>query len=122
MRPAPSWNRSTQGPWWACGIARWNHTKGADLHCRGNTWFIPYRTISNRAKDRPHPATFPVGLAVNCIKLHGKAQATVMDPFLGIGNAAIAAVECEMKEFIGFEIDSEYVTAAREALERVEAQ
>jgi hypothetical protein len=26
-------------------IARWGHTAGRDLHCRGNTWFIPYRTV-----------------------------------------------------------------------------
>jgi site-specific DNA-methyltransferase (adenine-specific) len=23
-------------------IARWSHTRGSDLRCRGNTWFIPY--------------------------------------------------------------------------------
>jgi site-specific DNA-methyltransferase (adenine-specific) len=61
-------------------IARWGHTAGRDLHCRGNTWFIPYRTIQNRRRDRPHPATFPVELASNCIRLHGKKSAVVMDP------------------------------------------
>jgi site-specific DNA-methyltransferase (adenine-specific) len=101
-------------------IERWNHTQGSDLHCRGNTWFIPYRTIRDRVKDRPHPATFPVELVVNCIKLHGKCCPIVMDPFLGIGNAAIAAAECEAKEFIGFEIDPEYVAIARRGLERIE--
>jgi site-specific DNA-methyltransferase (adenine-specific) len=44
-------------------IARWSHTRGSDLRCRGNTWFIPYETIQSRAKERPHPATFPVQLA-----------------------------------------------------------
>src|SRR5205807_6401197 len=52
-------------------IARWKHTFGADLRCRGNTWFIPYQTIQRREKERPHPATFPVQLAEWCIKLHG---------------------------------------------------
>jgi len=32
-------------------IARWSHTRGSDLRCRGNTWFIPYLTIQSRAKD-----------------------------------------------------------------------
>ncbi len=41
-------------------IARWSHTCGRDSRCRGNTWFIPYQTIQSRAKERPHPATFPV--------------------------------------------------------------
>ncbi len=44
-------------------IARWGHTEGRDLRCRGNTWFVPYETIQRRAKERPHPATFPVQLA-----------------------------------------------------------
>jgi len=44
-------------------IARWRHTVGRDRRCRGNTWFVPYQTIQNRSRERPHPATFPVQLA-----------------------------------------------------------
>ena len=29
-------------------IARWRHTQGDDLRCRGNTWFVPYETIQSR--------------------------------------------------------------------------
>ena len=73
-------------------IARWSHTGGRDRRCRGNTWFIPYKTIQRRAKERPHPATFPVQLARNCILLHGLTRtARMLDPFLGIGNSAVAA-------------------------------
>src|SRR5437667_8897012 len=73
-------------------IARWSHTRGSDLRCRGNTWFIPYETIQSRAKERPHPATFPVQLAEWCIKVHGVSRVQAMlDPFLGIGNSAVAA-------------------------------
>ncbi len=100
-------------------IARWGHTQGRDLRCRGNNWFIPYRTICDRSKDRPHPATFPVQLAVNCIKLHGERAGLVMlDPFLGIGHSALAAQECGVRQFIGFDIDPEYVEVARAALAR----
>src|SRR5436309_4186953 len=38
-------------------IARWSHTRGSNLRCRGNTWFNPYETIQSRSKERPHPAT-----------------------------------------------------------------
>src|SRR5439155_8892861 len=48
-------------------IARWSHTGGQDKRCRGNTWFIPYKTIRRRAKERPHPATFPTELAAKCV-------------------------------------------------------
>ncbi|MEY2479109.1 MAG: hypothetical protein QOI04_36 [Verrucomicrobiota bacterium] len=99
-------------------IARWKHTAGADLRCRGNTWFVPYETIQRRAKERPHPATFPVDLVVNCIKLHGAAKVkTMLDPFLGIGNSAVAAQKCGVRKFIGFEIDENYFAEAKRRLE-----
>jgi site-specific DNA-methyltransferase (adenine-specific) len=95
-------------------ISRWSHTRGSDLRCRGNTWFIPYETIQSRAKERPHPATFPVQLAEWCIKLHGvPCVQTMLDPFLGIGNSAIAAQRCGVKKFTGFEIDEEYLAEAK---------
>ncbi|MBA2430529.1 MAG: site-specific DNA-methyltransferase, partial [Chthoniobacterales bacterium] len=95
-------------------IARWGHTGGSDLRCRGNTWFVPYRTIKSRDKQRPHPATFPVQLAVNCIRLHGVERVqTMLDPFLGIGNSAVAARECGVPKFVGFEIDEDYLAEAK---------
>ena len=95
-------------------ISRWRHTRGSDLRCRGNTWFIPYETIQSRVKERPHPATFPVQLAEWCVKLHGVSRVqTMLDPFLGIGNSAMAAQRCGVKKFIGFEIDETYLKEAK---------
>jgi site-specific DNA-methyltransferase (adenine-specific) len=99
-------------------IKRWSHTKGRDVRCRGNNWFIPYKTIVSRNKERPHPATFPVELAANCIKIHGcRSDLVMMDPFLGIGHSALAAKACKIGHFIGFDIDAEYVKVARFAVE-----
>jgi site-specific DNA-methyltransferase (adenine-specific) len=99
-------------------IARWSHTRGSDLRCRGNTWFIPYETIQSREKERPHPATFPVQLAEWCIKLHGVSRVqTMLDPFLGIGNSAVAAQRCGVPKFIGFEIDESYLAEARRRID-----
>jgi site-specific DNA-methyltransferase (adenine-specific) len=98
-------------------IARWSHTRGSDLRCRGNTWFIPYETIQSREKERPHPATFPVQLAEWSIKLHGVSRVrTMLDPFLGIGNSAVAAQRCGVKKFIGFEIDESYLAEAKKRI------
>jgi site-specific DNA-methyltransferase (adenine-specific) len=98
-------------------IRRWAHTKGKDVRCRGNNWFIPYKTIVSRSKERPHPATFPVELAINCIKVHGCSQNSVMlDPFVGIGHSAIAAQRSAIGRFIGFDIDPEYIAVAKRAL------
>ena len=98
-------------------IARWGHTGGKDRRCRGNNWFIPYETILSRDKDRPHPATFPVALATQCIKLHGQCEGLVMlEPFLGIGSSALAARECGVSKFIGFDLDEVYLAEAKARL------
>lgn len=92
-------------------IGRWESAT-QDLRCRGNTWFIPYKTIQNRKKERPHPATFPPRLPEMCIKLHGLERCRlVMDPFLGIGNTAVACLNLN-KAFIGFELDQSYYDEA----------
>ena len=89
-------------------IGRWR-AAAQGVRCRGNTWFIPYETIQRRDRDRPHPATFPVRLPEQCLKLHGISRIrTVMDPFLGLGSTAVAAASLGIN-FIGVEIDEEYV-------------
>lgn len=96
-------------------VRRWKGA-GNDVRCRGNTWFVPYETIQSRDKDRPHPATFPVELARKCILLHGKERTRlVLDPFLGIGNAGLAAASLQ-KDFAGFEIDKDYFGTAEAAI------
>ena len=96
-------------------IARWGHTGGADLRCRGNTWFIPYETIQSRDKERPHPATFPVALVEQCVRLHGKGVETrLLDPFLGIGTSPVAAKRMGIDAFTGIELDEHYLAVANE--------
>lgn len=98
-------------------ISRWGGNGGSDKRCRGNTWFLPYKTIQSRNKERPHPATFPPELPENCILLHGNPEdSVVLDPFLGLGNSWIAATRCQVKKFIGFDLDSYYVKEAKKAV------
>ncbi len=101
----------------ASNVARWRAAAG-NRRCRGNTWFIPYETIQDRDKDRPHPATFPPRVPEYCLRLHGLARVkTTLDPFLGLGNTAIAAAQLG-GDFIGIEIDRHYLT---EAINRVKS-
>lgn len=103
-------------------IARWGHTGGSDLRCRGNTWFIPYETIQSRDKERPHPATFPVAFVEQCIRLHGKgADTRLLDPFLGIGTSALAAQRMKLASFTGIELDAHYLQTARERIETADS-
>jgi site-specific DNA-methyltransferase (adenine-specific) len=98
-------------------IARWA-TSGDDRRCRGNTWFIPYETIQSRDRDRPHPASFPPKVPEQCIRLHGTDRAgVVLDPFLGLGNSALAAIQLG-QDFIGIEMDDYYLG---EAVDRIRA-
>jgi len=93
-------------------IGRWKKAV-KDLRGRGNTWFIPYQTIQNA---RSHPTIFPVKLPEMCIKLHGYTNDTlVLDPFIGTGSTAVACKRLGVK-YIGFDIDTTYVTIAEKTL------
>jgi site-specific DNA-methyltransferase (adenine-specific) len=96
-------------------IGRWRIAQ-RDLRCRGNTWFIPYRTIRDRSSQRPHPPTFPVELPDMCIRLHGVSRVRrVLDPFVGLGSTAVAAYRLGVA-CVGFDIDRYYLDVARSQL------
>lgn len=95
---------------------------GKGRRCRGNTWFVPYKTIRSRQQERPHPATFPVKIPRMCIELHGVERTRlVLDPFLGLGHTALACRELGV-DFAGFEIDPDYFAAAGRLLEQAPVQ
>ena len=99
----------------ASNAGRWS-TGSRGVRCRGNTWLVPYETIQRRTRDRPHPATFPTALPRMCMQLHGVERIRrVLDPFLGLGSTALAAQSLGLP-FTGFEIDPEYLAAARERI------
>jgi site-specific DNA-methyltransferase (adenine-specific) len=107
----------------ASNINRWQ-TGGRNLRCRGNAWFIPYETIQNREKDRPHPATFPPRVPEYCFRLHGLSRTGLtMDPFLGLGSTAVAAAQLGL-DFVGIEMDEHYlleaIARARRAVESLQ--
>ena len=94
-----------------------------DKRCKGNSWFIPYKTISNRREKGYHPATFPVELAEHCILLSGKRNGIVLDPFCGTGTTmrAIKNINTITKDCnisgIGIDIDETYLQYAKNTME-----
>lgn len=95
-------------------IGRWK-TAVRDKRDRGNVWLIPHLTIQ---ESRPHPAVFPVKLPQRCIELHGiKPNMLVYDPSMGIGNTALARIRLKVN-YIGTEIDPQYIKAAQEQISR----
>lgn len=96
------------------------HSKSLDeekpnLRDKGNCWFIPYETLCMKREDKKHPATFPVKLVEDCLKLTGKQSGMVLDPFMGTGSTAVAAVNLGWN-YIGYDIDQDYVDFATERL------
>jgi site-specific DNA-methyltransferase (adenine-specific) len=93
-------------------IGRWKSAI-RDKRDRGNVWLIPHTTIQ---EGRPHPAVFPVKLPQRCIELHGiKPNMLVYDPFMGIGNTALACIRLKVN-YIGTEIDPQYIKVAQDQI------
>jgi len=82
---------------------------------KGNTWFIPYETITTKKKKGFHPATFPVKLVEDCIKFSGKTKGILLDPFMGTGTSAVGALNQGL-DYIGFEIDKDNIEFANKRL------
>ncbi len=80
-----------------------------------DVWEIP----SERATQIGHPAPFPVALPRRLIELYTYADDLVLDPFLGSGTTAVAAVETG-RHYVGFDTESDYITLAEERIAAVE--
>lgn len=67
-----------------------------------------------------HPAPFPVELPLRLIELYTYRGDVVVDPFMGSGSTAVAAVRSE-RNFVGYDTDEGYVLAARARVEEERA-
>ena len=63
------------------------------------------------AKRIGHPAPFPEELPNRLIKLFSFTNDIVIDPFMGSGTTAIAAIK-NKRNFVGYEINEEYINLA----------
>lgn len=63
------------------------------------------------ARKIGHPAPFPVELPYRMIQLYTFAGEVILDPFMGSGQTAIAAMKTD-RHFIGYEIDETYIELA----------
>jgi DNA modification methylase len=74
-------------------------------------WEIPAESATRVG----HPAPFPVELPARLIHLYTYYGDLVLDPFMGSGTTAVAAVQTH-RHYIGYDTDPDYVSTA---LERV---
>jgi site-specific DNA-methyltransferase (adenine-specific) len=73
-----------------------------------DVWELP----SESASRVGHPAPFPVELPQRLIELYTYEGDLVVDPFMGSGSTAVAAVRAG-RHYVGFDTDPAYVQAAK---------
>lgn len=79
-----------------------------------SVWEFPPQS----AKQVGHPAPFPVELPKRAIALYTFSGEVVLDPFMGTGSTALAALQSG-RSYVGYDLSSEYIEISKA---RVEAQ
>jgi site-specific DNA-methyltransferase (adenine-specific) len=111
-RAVPWQDRKERGLPWESTI-----TKDDFLACSLDTWeFAPAS-----AKRVGHPAPFPVELPRRCIEFYTYKHDVVLDPFMGAGTTAEAALRTG-RRYVGFDNDPAYVELAEERIAKVRAE
>ena len=68
-----------------------------------------------------HPAMTPLKLMVRLIDLFTEEGDTILDPFMGVGTTAHACKQ-KRRNFIGFELNSEYIDISNKRLSKVQME
>jgi site-specific DNA-methyltransferase (adenine-specific) len=96
-----------------------------------NNGFTIIKILGNRMKkdiiespvestrDNNHPAVYPIYIIQELIKLLSREGDFVLDPFCGSGTTCIAAKNLN-RNYLGIEINSEYVKSATERIEKTD--
>lgn len=77
-----------------------------------------WKMNTESAKRVKHPAPFPEELPHRLINLYSFENDIVLDPFMGSGTTAVAALKNNRK-YIGYDVSAEYIKIARERISNV---
>ncbi len=77
-----------------------------------DVWDIPPESATRVG----HPAPFPIELPRRLIELYTYRGDVVLDPFIGSGSTAVAALRSE-RHYVGYDTDAGYVDAASRRIE-----
>jgi len=77
-----------------------------------DVWEIPPESATRVG----HPAPFPVELPARLIELYTYRGDLVLDPFVGSGTTAVAALRAG-RHFVGYDLDRSYIELAEKRLE-----
>jgi len=81
------------------------------LELTKSVWTFP----AESARKVGHPAPFPVELPYRLIQLYTYEKEVVLDPFIGSGQTAIAAIKAN-RHYIGYDIEEEYVKLSKKRI------
>lgn len=99
---------------WKPGVTKYDRNRLTPLEWRDwgsrGVWHIP----SVRAND-DHEAKYPLELVRRVIRLFSEKDDTVLDPFMGSGTTALAAIK-ESRKYIGVELEKKSVALATKRL------
>src|SRR3972149_1081543 len=84
------------------------------LEATRSVWDLP--TVS--ARRIGHPAPFPEELPRRLIELYTFKGEVILDPFMGSGQTALAAIKSD-RHFVGYEIETEYVDLALKRIQQL---
>ncbi|MGB9586149.1 MAG: DNA-methyltransferase [Anaerolineales bacterium] len=82
-----------------------------------SVWHIPPES----AKKVGHPAPFPIELPYRLIQLYTFKGEVILDPFIGSGSTALAALQSD-RIFIGYETDPNYVNLCQQRIAEFQRQ
>jgi adenine-specific DNA-methyltransferase len=85
----------------------------------GDVWEIPH-VKSAHVEKTEHPCQFPVALAQRLVRALCPASGLVIDPYVGSGSTAVAAI-MEDRRFVGSDHNARYVKIARARLTELRA-
>lgn len=77
--------------------------------------------IDSVRKNDIHQAMFPQELAARVIRLYTDENDIVLDPFVGSGTTAIAAIQLD-RQYIGIEKEQKYYQLARDRISNLESR
>jgi site-specific DNA-methyltransferase (adenine-specific) len=81
------------------------------LELTKSVWHFPTESAARIG----HPAPFPVELPRRLIELYSFKGDVILDPFMGSGTTALAALETK-RHFVGYELESAYIQIAEERI------
>jgi len=86
-------------------------SKDEFLEATTDLWEMPPESATRVG----HPAPFPVELPERLIKLYTYEGDLVLDPFMGSGSTAVAALRTD-RHYVGYDLDADYIARADERI------